>query len=104
MPRGRPGCAFPGTYSGKRAAETNDLIIARKRDLKRLMHTVKGFADYSVVKTEDGGFTITVSRSEKASDAITAAARNWVAANAARLKARPPKVMGGKINLNVPAS
>ena len=76
MPRGRPGCAFPGTYSGKRAAETNDLIIARKRDLKRLMHTVKGFADYSVVKTEDGGFTITVSRSEKASDAITAAARD----------------------------
>ena len=92
------------TYSGKGAAETIDLIIARKRDIKKLMHAVKGFVDYSVVKTGDGGFTITVSKSEKASDAITAAARDWVAANAAHLKARPPKVMGGKISLNVPAA
>jgi hypothetical protein len=91
------------TYSGKGAAETIDLIIANKRDIKKLMHSVKGFVDYSVVKTEDGGFSVTVSKTEKASEAITAAAREWVLANAAHLKAKAPKVMGGKVSLNVAA-
>ena len=67
------------------------------------MHSVKGFVDYSIVKTEDGGFSVTVSKNEKASEAITAAAREWVAANAAHLKAKPPKVMGGKVGLSVGA-
>ena len=39
-------------YSGKGAAETIDLIIAKKRDVKKIMHAVKGFVDYSMVKTE----------------------------------------------------
>lgn len=91
------------TYSGKGAVETIDLIIAKKRDIKKLMHSVKGFVDYSVVRTEDGGFTITVSKTEKASDAITAAAREWVLAHAADLKAKAPKIMGGKISLKVAA-
>ena len=91
------------TYSGKGAAETIDLIIANKRDVKKLMHSVKGFVDYAVVKTEDGGFTVTLSRNEKAAEAITAAAREWVVANASHLKAKPPKVMGGKVSLSVTA-
>ena len=91
------------TYSGNGAAETIDLIIAKKRDVKKIMHAVKGFVDYSVVKTEDGGFTVTVSKNEKASEAITAAAREWVLANASHLKAKAPKVMGGKVVLSVGA-
>lgn len=91
------------TYSGKGAAETIDLIIANKREIKKIMHSVKGFVDYSIVKTEDGGFSITVSKNEKASEAITAAAREWVAANASHLRAKPPKVIGGKVALNVGA-
>ena len=89
------------TYSGKGAVETIDLIISSKKDIKKLMRSVKGFVDYSVVKTEDGGFSVTVSKNEKASEAITAAAREWVAANAAHLKAKPPKVLGGKVAMNI---
>lgn len=88
------------TYSGKGAAETIDLIIASKKDVKKLMRSVKGFVDYSAVRTEDGGFTITVSKNKKASEAITAAAREWVLANASHLKAKPPEVMGGKVELS----
>jgi len=92
------------TYSGKGAAETIDLIMANKKDIKKLMHSVKGFIDYSIVKTEDGGFSVTVARNEKASEAITAAAREWVLANAKHLKAKPPKVMGGKVGMNIGAA
>jgi hypothetical protein len=93
------------TYSGNGAVETIDLIIAHKRDVKKMMHGIKGFVSYSVIKTEDGGFTVTVSKNEKSAEAITAAAREWVLANAAHLKAKAPKVVGGKnaYTLDAPA-
>ena len=91
------------TYSGKGAAETIDLIIANKLDVKKLMHSVKGFVDYALVKTEDGGFSVTISKNEKAAEAITAVALEWVIANASHLKAKPPKVMSGKISLKFAA-
>lgn len=90
-------------YSGAGASETIDLIISSKKDIKKLMRSIKGFVDYSVIKTEDGGFSVTVSKNAKASKAITEAAREWVAANAAHLKAKPPKVMAGKVELSVDA-
>jgi len=87
------------TYTGKGAAETVDLIIANKREVRKIMHAVKGFVDYSLIKTEDGGFSVTVSKNEKASEAITAAAREWLLAR----KAKAPKVMAGKVSLSVVA-
>ena len=91
------------TYSGKGAAETIDLVIASKKDIKKLMRSVKGFVEYSAVKTDDGGFTITVSKNKKASEAITAIAREWVLAHAADLKAKPPVIMEGKVELSFEA-
>jgi hypothetical protein len=91
------------TYSGKGAAETIDLVIASKKEIKKLMRSVKGFVEYSAIRTEDGGFTITVSKNSKASDAITAIAKDWVLAHAAHLKARPPTVVGGTVELNFEA-
>ena len=55
------------------------------------------FLSYSIIKTADGGFTVTVSKNEKASDAITALASEWVVKNASQLRAKPPKIMGGKV-------
>ena len=89
------------TYSGQGAVETIDLIIASKKDVKKLMRGVKGFISYSVIKTEKGGFTVTVAKNEKASDAITTAAREWVSTNAAHLKPKPPKITGGDISLHI---
>lgn len=91
------------TYSGKGAAETIDLVIASKKDIKKLMRSVRGFIEYSAVRTEDGGFTITVSKNSKASDAITAIAKKWVLEHAAHLKAKPPTAVGGKVELNFEA-
>lgn len=89
------------TYSGQDAVETIDLIIASKKDVKKLMRGVKGFIDYSVIKTERGGFTVTVAKNEKASEAITTAAREWIAAHAGELKPKAPKIMGGEVALHI---
>lgn len=89
------------TYSGKNAVETIDLIIASKRDVKKMMRGVKGFISYSIIKTDTGGFTVTVAKNEKASEAITAAAREWVTKNAAHLKPKAPKIVGGTVALHI---
>lgn len=94
---------FIRTYSGKGAVETIDLIIASKKDIKKIMRGVKGFISYSVIKTETGGFSITVSKNEKASEAITLAAREWVLAHAAHLKAKAPKITGGTVSMHFDA-
>lgn len=91
------------TYSGKGAVETIELIIDHKRDIKKIMRSVKGFINYTIVKTETGGFTVTLSKNEKSADAITKAAREWVEENAAHLDAKPPLVMGGKVAINIDA-
>ena len=89
------------TYSGKGAAETIGLVIASKKDIKKLMRSVKVFVDYSVVKTEDGGFTVTVSKTEKAAATTTAVARDWILENTSKLKADPPKAAGGEVDLSI---
>ncbi|MEI7495771.1 MAG: hypothetical protein WCK66_05850 [Betaproteobacteria bacterium] len=89
------------SYSGAGAGELIDLIIASKSDVKKMMHSVKGFVSYSVVKTEDGGFTVTVAKTDKAAEAITAAAREWVLSNAKHIKAKAPKINGGKVSLSI---
>ena len=89
------------SYSGAGASDILDFILAHKRDVKAMMHGIKGFVGYSIIKTEEGGFTVSVAKTEKAADAITAAAREWVAANAKHIKAKPPKVAGGKVLLSL---
>ena len=64
------------TYSAKGAAETIDLIIEGKKDTKKLMRSVNGFVEYSDVKNEDGGFTVTVAKTEKAAATTTEVARD----------------------------
>lgn len=91
------------TYSGKGAAETIDLIIDHKRNIKKIMRSIKGFINYTVVKTDAGGFTVTLSKNKKSADAITRAAREWVEANAAHLEVNPPIVDGGKVVINIDA-
>lgn len=82
-------------YSGKGAGELIDTILSNKPAIEALMRSTPGFGSYSIVKSENGGFTVTVCADEKASDAITTKARDWVRQNAAHIQADAPQLMGG---------
>src|SRR3954451_19897408 len=56
----RPMHAVIRTYSGQGAKELFDLLEQRKSDVERLIRSVKGFVSYSLVRTSDGGLTMTV--------------------------------------------
>jgi hypothetical protein len=89
------------TYTGIGAGEVIDFIVANKREVTKVMQAVNGLVSLSVIKTEAGGFTVTVAKNEKASAAITAVAREWVVKHAGHLKAKPPVVTGGKVLVSI---
>ena len=43
------------SYSGKGAKELFDLLEKQKKEVEKLMHPVKGFVSYTLVRSADGG-------------------------------------------------
>ncbi|MGH8018723.1 MAG: hypothetical protein ACREIA_10585 [Opitutaceae bacterium] len=60
--------------------------------MKRLISAVPGFVSYTLGKTSDGGFSVTVCKDMAGIDASVAVARDWIAKNASHIKAAPPTV------------
>jgi len=48
------------SYSGKGAKELFDLLEKRKADVEKVIRPIKGFVGYTLVRSGDGGFSVTV--------------------------------------------
>ena len=88
------------TYSGKGAKELFDVLERHTADVEKLMRSVKGFVGYTLARTGDGGFTVTVCQDKAGIDESVAKARDWVAKNAASAGAAAPKVAEGSVIIN----
>ena len=84
------------TYSGKGAAELFDFLAKHKAEIEAEFRKINGFISYSLIKTEDGGISVTVGKTKGVIGKGTRLARNWLAKNATGLKYRPPKSAEGK--------
>jgi hypothetical protein len=47
-------------YSGKGAKELFDVLEKRTTDVESLIRSVKGFVSYTLARSGDGGFSVTV--------------------------------------------
>jgi hypothetical protein len=56
------------TYSGKGAKELIDLIEKNKPEVEKLIRGVKGFVSYSLVRTADGGLSVSVYQDKAGTD------------------------------------
>jgi hypothetical protein len=83
------------SYFGKGAKELFDVAEKNKADLEKLMSSVKGFVSYAVVRSEDGGFTVTVCNDKAGADESVEKARDWIAKNAAGTGVAAPKISEG---------
>lgn len=77
-----------------------DLLIAREDEVRALLAAIDGFVSYTLARTDDGGFTVSIAKDKKGTDESVAKAREWVQANAADLGASPPTVMEGPVGFN----
>ena len=89
------------TYSGKGAKELFDLLEKRKTDVEKLMRSVKGFVNYSLVRTTNGGFSVSVAQDKAGADESMQKARDWIKQNAADTGASAPAVSEGSVILQL---
>jgi len=89
------------TYSGSGAKELFDLLEERKSDVESLIRSVKGFVSYSLVRTGDGGISITVCQDKAGTDDSIQKAKDWVGKNASDIGASAPKVSEGPAILHL---
>jgi hypothetical protein len=83
------------SYFGKGAKELFDVLEKNKTDVEKTIRSVKGFVSYTLVRSEDGGFSVTVCDDKAGTDESLEKARDWIAKNAAGIGVAAPRVSEG---------
>ena len=91
--------AVTRSYSGKGAKELIDVLEKNKADVEKLIRSIKGFVSYSLVRTPEGGFSVSVFQDKAGVEESVRVAREWVAKNASNTGAAAPTVSEGTVIL-----
>ncbi len=89
------------TYSGQGAKELFDLLEQRKAEIENIIRSVSGLQAYSLIRTDDGGVTVTVCQDKAGTDKSLQLARDWIQQNASDLGTSPPAVSEGSVVLQL---
>jgi restriction endonuclease Mrr len=84
-------------YSGKGAKELIDVLEQRAAELDSVMGSVKGLVTYTLVRSGDGGFSVTVCQDQAGLDESSQKAKDWIAKNAANTGVAAPEVIVGSV-------
>ena len=88
-------------YSGSGARKLIDLLEERKKEVETLIRPVKGFVSYSLIRSADGGASVTVCEDKAGTEESMRIAREWIAKNASGLTVPPPTVVEGSVLLHL---
>ncbi len=83
------------SYTGSGAAALFDLLEENKEDVESLIRGVTGFVSYSLVRTTDGGVSVTVCQDKAGTDESLQLAREWIQEHGSHLDVSPPTVAEG---------
>jgi hypothetical protein len=84
-------------YSGKGAKELFDVLEKNKADVESVIRTVNGLVSYTLGRSGDGGFSVTVCQDQAGIDESIQKARDWIAENAAHTGASAPRVSSATV-------
>lgn len=84
-------------YSGSGARELFDLLERRSSEVEGLMQSIKGFRSYLLVRTAEGGTSVTVCEDKAGVDESVRRAREWIETNASGLGVGAPRVAEGPV-------
>lgn len=65
-------------YSGSGAKKLIEVLDERKKDVETLIRPVKGIVSYSLIKTADGGASVTVCQDKAGTDESLRLAKDWI--------------------------
>ena len=89
------------TYSGKGAKELFDVLEKKKADVEKLLRAVKGFVNYSLVRTSGGGLSVSVYQDKAGADESVRVAREWVGKNAGNTGVAAPTMAEGTVIMHL---
>ncbi len=89
------------TYSGPKAKQLFDLLHERKADVESKLKAVPGLVSYTMVRSGDGGVTVTVCKDKKGTDESLRVAKEWISKNASSIGASAPTVSEGAVILQI---
>ena len=84
-------------YSGKGAKELFDVLERNKAEVESVLRSVKGLVSYTLARSGDGGFSVTVCQDQAGIDESIQKARDWVAKNAGHTGASAPQVSNATV-------
>jgi hypothetical protein len=87
-------------YSDKGAALLFHELETKKGELVKMMHDIPGFIAYTLVRTQDGGLSITVCQDKEGTDESTRWAAAWIRENVPNVTTHP-EVTEGNVILEV---
>jgi len=83
------------SYSGQGANELFDLLEERKGEVESLIRGVTGAVGYDLVRTADGGVSVTVCEDKASADETVRIAADWVKTNSSA-GASAPRISEGE--------
>jgi len=89
------------TYSGQGANSLFNLLEQRKEEVESIIRAVSGFQSYTLLRTDDGGVTVTVCQDKAGTDESLQVARDWIQQNAEDLGVSAPSVSEGSVVLHL---
>ena len=89
------------SYSGKGSMELTGLLEKNKAEIEKLIRAIKGFVSYSLVRTQDGAFSVSVFQDKAGADESVRVARDWISKNASAAGAPAPTVSEGAVILHL---
>jgi hypothetical protein len=89
------------TYSGNGAKELFDVLEKHQTDVEQLLRSVKGFVGYTLARSSDGGFSVTVCQDKAGADESVQKAKDWVAKNAGTTGVAAPKISEGAVIIHL---
>ena len=84
-------------YSGKGAKELFDVLETKKAEVESLIRTVKGMVSYTLARSGDGGFSVTVCQDQAGIEESVQKAKDFIAKNAAQTGASAPQVSSATV-------
>ena len=72
-----------------------------RSEVEATIRKVPGLVSYSLVRSSDGGMSITVCQDKAGADESVKVAREWIRKNAANVPAYPPAIMEGPIIVQI---
>ena len=87
-------------YSGSGASQLFDELERRRDEIEQVIRGVPSFVAYTLMRTSDGGVSVTVCRDKAGTDESVRVAADWVRQNTTA-SASPPQVSDGEVILQL---